>query len=252
MKKRTELEEVITRCVRSLRLEDVDALPEVGFLAEKLDLHEEDVRAALRNAVRRGEFVRDEEGRLILSDPPVIDDNDMFSFASSADLEGTELYTVVTGASVLPPSTGHRVNYVERLARRALGINSDEECLLIARTRLIEGEPRVLHRAFLDPKRFPTSFLKDHDFATDSLIQIYQKYGYSLKYRNTRLTARLPTREEEIALGCRLDEPLLEAKQELFAVDSSGRQQFIIEFLDAAYKRWSYRIEKRAFQERKR
>lgn len=248
----TEAENALRDYINSRQLEDGAVLPAVEALANELSVQEEELLAAIRSAERRGEIARDEEGRMFVHSPPVIADNDMFSFKSSAALEGTELYTAVISASVLPISAEERPDSVEQLARRSLSLASNDECALIYRIRSIEGEPRVIHRAFIDPKRFPPSFLHDHDFSTKSLVEIYQEYGYRITHRNTMLTAELPNQEELDIFRCSSQEPLLDAKQELFAQDPVSGQSFIIEFLHATYMRWSYRIENRTFRQRSR
>lgn len=180
---------------------------------------------------------------------------DAFSFTKSAEKLGQVWETTFEDHKVRTPleETGEgddTLVEVEKRAHTALGLEPGEKFIVIVRVRSHKGIPQVLQRVYLRPDNFPATFLDDHDFAHESLIQIYQKYGYQLTSRNSTLTARVANLYETIELKERNDldtiplgKPVLVTEQELFAVNPKTGAKFLLEYLEATYVDWSYRIE---------
>jgi DNA-binding GntR family transcriptional regulator len=179
-------------------------------------------------------------------------DHDAFSFARSAVSHGRPLKTdLISKASRLPLSDEeHPFFTVEQEAHRALGMSGNAEFLVIERARLLDGQPSAIHRVFLDPARFPEDFLIRHNFETDSLIEIYGRYGHKLLSRDTVLTARGTNTYEINLLQKRYRSEtrriVLDAEQQLHAADSTTRKPFVLEYLKASYlDDWKYEIKNR-------
>jgi len=122
-------------------------------------------------------------------------DHQGFSFTKSAQLHGEELVNrVVEKDRRLPFDENFDNLYyaLESAAQKALGLNEDSEFLVIGRLRLLSDTPCAIHRAYLNPRRFSKTFLEDHDFGTESLVEIYHQRGYKLLSRDTVVQARLP------------------------------------------------------------
>ncbi len=132
----------------------------------------------------------------------------------------------------------------ERRAQQALGLKKDDPFLVISRKRILSGKTRVIHRSFLDPAYFKRSFLADHDFAEQSLLDILESYGLRIRSRQTRIRAALPT-ECEMHIFQVHDEPVLSIEQSLFALHAETNKLITAEYLHATYCRWEYTIDDR-------
>jgi DNA-binding GntR family transcriptional regulator len=138
---------------------------------------------------------------------------------------------------------------MEKRAHQALGLSEQAPFIVIARLRLLHNEPRVIHRAYLDPDRFPKDFLGSHNFEKESLIHIYNQSGYEVTSRDTALTARFTNPYERTLFYTYHKDvsgrPILGSEQKLFAIDPKTRTPFVLEFLQASYLDWVYEIKNR-------
>jgi DNA-binding GntR family transcriptional regulator len=130
---------------------------------------------------------------------------------------------------------------VERRAQSSLGLLRTEPFYVIARLRILNDEPRVIERVFLNPAHFPIDFLSEHDFGTESLIHAYLSCGFDPILRETEVRARLAHDEEQRLLNMRA-EPILEAEQEMRAIRSDVATPVVFEFLHAVYRDWTFRM----------
>jgi DNA-binding GntR family transcriptional regulator len=203
--------------------------------------------------------MRDKDGWVVRS-RSVIGEHRGFSFAKSAKLRGRALLNdVLEAAQRLPlEDSNHPFYKVEQRVQEQLGLAATSPFLVIERVRLLEDRPDsdkkragALQRAYLDPARFPPDFLKRHKFEKESLIAIYEKYGYKLTTRDTLLTARLLSPYESNLLVQRYgsdsrDRAVLDAEQRLYALDPKTKEPFVLEFLKASYlEHWKYEIKNR-------
>ena len=133
---------------------------------------------------------------------------------------------------------------IERRAQRLLGLKSNEPFLVVARRRVLDGTPRVIHRSYLNPSHFPASFMTNHDFEKESLFDILEKYGLRIHSRETRIRAGLPTDAERDLLAIE-NEPVLNVEQSLQAFFPANGDIATAEYLHATYSRWEYIINDR-------
>ena len=244
-------EELLDRYIESRRLPKGARLPSPGALAVELALSEAEVLAALEAAANHSKVIRDQYGWVVLPDVP--GGHHPFSFSRSVELHDRKLETTVLESAVRKPIEDkyHPLCEVESAAAKALGVTEGSNILAIGRIRVVDGEPCVFHRAYLDPARFPQGFEKDHDFSRESLIDLYAQCGYKLLTRHTVLSARGPSPFEEGILVQRFHtslrwEAVLDAEQELWAEDPRDHKPFVLEFLKAAYRSgWKYAVKGR-------
>ena len=112
---------------------------------------------------------------------------------------------------------------------------------MIARLRLLDGIPRAIHRAYLNPALFPPTFLSDYDFVQGSLLDAYNHCGYRIESRRTTLRARMPSAEETATLQIG-SEPVLSASQVTQAVSLDDTSPVVLEVMEACYHDWDYEI----------
>lgn len=138
----------------------------------------------------------------------------------------------------------------ERLVQKTLELKAKEPFIVIVRLRIINDEPRVLHRTYLNPSHFPEEFLMLYNFAEKSLIDIYHEQGYDIIQRNSKIKARFPSEEEKklFKIG---DEPVLSNFQTLKAIkkatstEEDTREEITLECMYGVYLRWEFNIENR-------
>lgn len=176
--------------------------------------------------------------------PPAHQDD--YGFGSTArEVYGHKVANKLIEQSLRPPLPDGEAAAWERQAHRALGLRRNQPFIAIARVRILDGRPRVIHRSYLNPANFPASFLRDHDFESESLIRIYNESGYVIDRRDTVLRARYPTAEDRSILG--IDRvPIMEAEQDLYATHTATAARCVIEHLRVCYLDWEYRISNRS------
>lgn len=251
MNEHDSAELLIDRYIRENTLTEGSSLPSDDKLAKLLQCDLETVSEALTAAEKKQKVQRRPDGRMIVLSLPVLSDQDAFSFAESAKAHGEKLITQVLEKEIRLPlqDAEHSLYRMEQRAHQALGLGDKAPFIVIARFRLLHGEPRAIHRAYLDPDRFPQDFLQKHNLEEESLIHVYNQYGYDLNSRDTTLTARFTNPYERTLFYTYHKDvsgrPILDAEQKLFAIDPKTRKPFVLEFLQASYLDWKYEIKNR-------
>lgn len=235
--------------VKELILDDIQRVGNGAELdsdarfAERAGCSVPTVKRAMADLARRG-FVNRQRGRrtVSLERRAIISGSD-FSFSHSAKEHGAEIITHLIEKSCRLPSR-ISVTEVEMRAHRALGLKRDQPFFIVARRRVLDGSPRVIHRSYLNPSHYPPDFLARHDFEKQSLFDILETYGLRIHSRETRIRAVLPTDAESNLLA--IDkEPVLNVEQSLRAFYSASSKLVTAEYLHATYSRWEYVINDR-------
>jgi len=235
--------------VRDLILDD---LQKVGIgveldsdarFAERAGCSIPTVKRAMADLARRGFVERRRGRRTVSSDRRAIVSGSDFSFSHSAKEHGSEVITHLIEKSCRLPSQISATE-VEIRAQGALGLRRNQPFFVIARQRLLDGSPRVIHRSYLNPSHYPATFLARHDFEKQSLFDILETYGLRSHSRETRIRAVLPTKAECELLAIE-NEPVLNIEQTLRAFHAATGGLVIAEYLHATYSRWEYMINDR-------
>jgi len=113
--------------------------------------------------------------------------------------------------------------------------------VVIARRRILDGHPRVIHRSYLNPDHYSAGFLADHDFESESLLQLLEQHGLRVQSRDTVIRAAFPTESEQAMLEMGR-EPVLVVDQRLYAVSRRSGDIVVAEYLRATYRDWEYSI----------
>jgi UTRA domain len=197
-----------------------------------------------------------------------------FPFTASAERFDQPLFTEVLEKAIrLPSDDEHPFSHFEKKAQEELGLARNSPFMIICRVRLMGGEVKVFHRAYLNPKFFPENFLELHDFATVSLIDIYESYNLKPLSRDTTIKARcanlyeiaeikqayliriqwlkdhhhsdIEIRDAEKKLkAAEFPQIVLDAEQKLYVQGQNGK--FVLEYLQASYlEDWEYTIKNR-------
>ena len=244
VKKWQELVSLIQKRILEQPIKEGDRLPSDRQLAREFGCSLQPVLRAMESLARKG-IVQRRAGAatIVLSTPPFIDDLEYSFSRACTDTHGHALETRLIEKTRRLPLPGAN-EAVERRAQKALGLRIAEPFLVIARLRLLDNRPRVLHRVFLKPAHFPDSLLLDFDFVTDSLIDVYRGNGYQIEARHTTLRARWLRKEELLLFNCR-QQPVLESEQKTEAVRRTSGEIVALEYLHATYVDWDYQISNR-------
>jgi DNA-binding GntR family transcriptional regulator len=236
------------RLVQQLILDDISKrgkgaqLDSDANYAQRAECSVPTVKRAMADLERLGFVIRRRGRKTKSSERPAVVSGTEFSFSHSAKESGCELVTRLIEKSCRLPSRTS-IGDVEMRAHRALGLKRDESFFVISRRRDLNDTPRVIHRSYLNPSHYPPTFLADHDFENESLLEILEKYGLRINGRETRVRAGLPT-ETECELLSIENEPVLNVEQSLYATSPNGRL-VTAEYLHATYSRWEYVISDR-------
>ena len=174
------------------------------------------------------------------------------SFSFTASASGRQLTTDLIEAAIRSPMDDqlHTSYQVERRVHDALRLEAGSPFIVIRRLRLIDGHPGAFQDVYLNPSFFPNDFVTRHNFQSESLIKIYESYGYHPRSRDTRLVARFANIYEINTLrkyGDLDTRAVLDAEQRLYG-DSPGddKPSMVIEFMKASYlDNWRYQIKGR-------
>ena len=266
VKRWQEVEAHILGRIASGDLPEGALLPADQKIAKKLKCSLQPVLRAMHHLAQRGVLDRRRGARSrVLWAPPAfaegppglaadqrgrspeqrLSDSLEFGFTyNSTQVFGSRLTTRLLEVTQRLPAPGPE-GLAEGRAQRALSLGRQEPFYVIARLRILDDVPRVIHRAYLNPAHVPDGMIGDFDLANVSLLALYQEWGFSIEGRHTVLRARLPSPEERRLFRIVETEPILEAEQELQARRVSSGEVVTIEFLRASYLRWEYRIENR-------
>jgi DNA-binding GntR family transcriptional regulator len=249
--------EQIVRYISERRLGEGAPLPSDRKLAQELSCSISLLMRAMAELVKKGMVVRRAGAATrVITQPPLADDHELSFRYSATETFGSRLRNEIVEVRLRPP---HPDVPHEQGARKALGLGHGEAMIVIARRRVLEDTPRALHRAYLNPAHFPPTFLSDHDFDKESLIELYNAEGYQIVGRNTTLRARYASAEEQASLRIGRD-PVLDAEQELLALrigsgkaaappGAAGAQDAVltIEYMQACYVNWDYHVANRRY-----
>ncbi len=238
----TPVEVLLDRFVDNESLAPGEPLPPVGELAAALGQTEYAIQEALQAAAKRGKLDLTADGCATVALPAVTDGVQLFSFSASAAQQQERLVTALLEPPALRlplADEDHPLYPLEQRAQSGLGLTVEQPFIAIVRVRHLHGRPQVFHRVYLDPARFPQGFVGAHDFAAESLIDIYGRYGYRLHSRDTVLHARLTNLYEDITLGQMGQSPhsraVLHAEQRFFASSDDTPEPFVLEYMQATY-----------------
>ena len=248
MAKWQDVETFILQYLRTHNLGDGGKLPPdrdmLTLVRQAIPCSLQPLIRAMDELARKGILQRTPgSGTTVVSSPPLIDAHE-FSFSHAAtETYGAKLVTEVFEQTRRLPLPGDmRTN--ERKAQKVLGLKYNQAFYVIARKRILDGRPRAIHRSYLNPAHFPDNLLWQYDFAKVSLIAVFNVYDYRIETRRTTLRARFPTDDEMAILGIGR-EPILEAEQQLDAVQCKTGKLICIEYMRAAYVNWQYKISNR-------
>lgn len=232
----------ILEFIADQELSDGDILPSDRELAEQFACSLQPVLRAMRELDRAGHVERRRGARTVVRFPSALVDASDFSFRQSAvQVSDQMLENRILELTCRLPNSREPDRVPELAAQEALSLRRSDPFFVIARLRLLEGRPRAIHRAYVSPACVSASFLADYDFARDSLIDIYEREGYRVVSRDTTLRARLPSSSEERVFGIK-QIPVLESRQRLFSTSIETGETVVLEYLDACYVDWEYRI----------
>lgn len=235
--------------VLELILDDVQRLGNGAELdsdatfAERAGCSVPTVKRAMAELARRGFVDRRKGQRTLASERSAVVSGSDFSFSRSAKEHGAEIVTNLIEKSCRLPSRTSAAG-VEMRAQKALGLNRSQPFFIVARRRILDGSPRVIHRSYLNPSHYPAAFLAKHDFEAQSLFDILEMYGLRIHSRETRIRAVLPTDAERDLLAIE-NEPVLSVEQSLRAFCSASDRLVTAEYLHATYSHWEYVINDR-------
>ena len=241
---------IIYRYISDHCLNEGEQLPDPKYLAALYGHKVTAVESALEVACQAGILVRSPVGGFVVRSIPK--EQAWLSFSHSAALHGKRIdKTTVREAKLrlplLDPDDPITTGF-EKEAHRTLGLEEGEPFIVISRIRLLGGSdsdaPRVIHRVYLDPKRFPISFLSDHDFALESIVRIYNHHGYVIRRRMDRARARLACPSERIDLEINLSDPVLDVAQHTVATAQDDQTPFVLEYLRATYWNLTFEFER--------
>jgi DNA-binding GntR family transcriptional regulator len=242
MNDKTPVEVLLDRFVDKKSLAPGALLPPIAELARELKRSEQAIRDAIQSAAKKGKLELTADGGAVVALPAVKDGAQLFSFSVSAAQSHERLVTSLVEPPVLRlplADEDHPLYLIEQRAQSGLDLARGRPFIVIFRVRHLHGRPQVFHRVYLDPARFPAAFLDAHDFASESLIDIYGRYGYRLQSRDTVLHARLANLYESAMLGKLGQEPhsqaVLHAEQRFFATSDERPEPFPLEYMQATY-----------------
>ncbi len=234
----------ILEYIDNYKLKPGDELPSDREFKEMFGCSLQPVIRAMGFLADRGQIQRRAGAKTTFLDrQPLLADIQTYSFSFKAtEVYGCKLQTKLLEISCRLPQASEEVD--ERATHKALGLKRNQPFYVISRLRYLDGEPRAIHRSYLNPDHFPSTFLTAHEFDRVSLIGLFDHYGYQIESRETKLRARFPTNAEKGWLQIN-QEPVLSAEQILTARPSDGEQPVILEAMYACYVKWEYVISNR-------
>ena len=237
---------LVMKFIRDQSLQEGATLPSEESIAASIDCQADEVTNGLREAESRGKLQYHPDGQFTVMPRHAHQDTEAFSFSATARKYHDSLETRVTETSIRLPHDDHPYSENENRAHAALKLGDGDPFIVIERVRLIHGEAHVIHRSYLNPKRFPKTFLDDHDFSQESLIHTYHE-KFTLLSRDTVLHARKVFNPEIVLLnnnGLRNinDAAVLDVRQKLYAEDDTSNDRFVLEYMQATWVGFDYEI----------
>ncbi len=243
MQKWEAAKESILDYIKQHKLKPGDKLLSDKKLMEEINCKKQTFIRAMQFLAEHGQIRRQRGSKTIyLARQPVLANKQDYSFSLKAtQVYNNKLETQLLELSSRMPQNSDEVN--EKAAHKALGLKRNEPFIVISRLRRLDCIPRVIHRSFLNPMLFPSSFLIDHDFEKISLINTFDDYGYKLVNRETKLQARNLTEAEISILKCE-QMPILSSEQIITARTKDGTL-VVLEVMFGCYVDWVYLISNR-------
>ncbi len=243
MQKWEKAKESILDYIEQNNLKPGDKLIKDDELMEKINCRKQTFIRAMQFLADHGQVRRQRGSKTIyLARQPVLADKQDYSFSLKANqVYNNKLETQILELSSRMPQYSDEVD--EKTAHKTLGLKRNEPFIVISRLRRLDDIPRVIHRSFLNPTLFPSSFLTDHDFEKISLINIFDQYGYKLVNRETKLQARSLTKTEISIMKCE-QKPILASEQVLTARTKNDKL-VVLEMMFGCYVDWVYSISNR-------
>lgn len=244
MKGTTSVEGLIHRYISDHGLGEGAQLPSQTELVALFGCDAKALAGGLEAALRRGVIAKGPQGDWVVESPLVVSDQESLSFTRSALLHGEQMTTSLHEAALRYPRDDADDPFttdLESRAHEALGLADGEPFIVITRYRSLhsgshEVDPMVIHRTFLDPKRFPATFLKNHDFERESMVEdVYKRYGYTIEQRLDAMRARTASPAERADLKIGLGQPVLDLEQRSMARGPDGAEPILLEYLRATY-----------------
>jgi DNA-binding GntR family transcriptional regulator len=246
-------ETLIYRYIGDHGLRDGEYLPAPEQLAAALDLKLPDIESALDAAFRSGALIPGSTGGWSVKSLQAMPVRRWSSFSHSAALQGKQVKTTLSEVRLRLPRIDQEdpiATGFDKAAHEALDLKDGEPFIVISRVRSLSSaggnDPRAIHRAYLDPKRFPKNFLDEgvHDFTQESLMQIYHDCGYSIRGRTDSVRARLACPAERSELKIELREPVLDLEQRTIVTAQDSEVPFVLEYLSATYWNLTFEFER--------
>jgi DNA-binding GntR family transcriptional regulator len=241
----------IYRFISDHNLTDGDTLPELDRIAASTGSDATAIKLGLDVACRSGVVQCVTDGQYSVRSLSAIPGQEWLSFSHSATTHGEEVSTIILEASRRLPKVDPEdpiATEFDRDAHAALGLNEGEAFIVISRVRLLSSpagnDPRVVHRSYLNPHRFPDTFVDDHDFANESLVGLYNAHGFMIGRRYAAARARLACPAERSALGIELRQPVLDLAQRTLATTDEKKTPFVLEYLRATYWNLTFDFER--------
>lgn len=237
------VEVLIHRYIRHHELGKGAQLPSQADLAAACRCDEQALVAGLESALGRGVITRGPQGSWVVQSPLVMRDQESLSLSNSArehdEILERSLREVALREPIDDPDDPFTVD-LERRAHAVLGLGEGEPFIVINRLHFFQRDgkdldPRVIHRLFLDPKRFASTFLDDHDFSKESMIDIYNRNGYIIAERPNAIRSRAASTPERIDLRMELGAPVLDLEQRTNAYQLDDSTPILLEYLRATY-----------------
>ena len=237
-----QAQQYLFKQIKEKKLKPGDELPSDKVIANALDFSIQPVIRAMNDLALKGVIARSSGAPTRLKSAlPEINDQQLSFIHSSRSQHGTlpETRVIEMACRVPQKSSAH-----EMKAIKELGLTARQSFYALTRVRSFDGIPRVIHRAYLNPEHFGEDFFARHNFECESLIEIYNQAGYEILSRETVLTARYATEQEQAIFKIE-KQPVLASEQTLIALAPATGESFVLEYLAATYLDWEYRIDNR-------
>ncbi len=239
-----QVQQLVLDYIRDSNMEIGSSLPSDKEFVKLSGYSLQPVIRAMNDLVQKGVVTRFSGASTKLRSRLPEADDQQFGFGYTAKSQyDAEPETRVIEMAHRTPGNDSDCQY-EMRAAKALGLNAKKKFLALTRVRSFEGIAKVIHRTYVSPEIFGDDYLVKHNFEKESLISIYNGYGYKVDSRETTISARYATKQEQAIFKIE-KKPILAVEQTLMAVHSSSSELFCIEYLAATYLDWEYRITNR-------
>lgn len=157
------------------------------------------------------------------------------------DEKNNNIFTELIGASVRRSHVSeHPLFSSEQDALHKLNLQPEDRMLVITRAEKFQAQTIGLQHSYLDPSKFPGNFLDRHNFAEESLPDIYCQYGYLVGSYDYTMYARTVNVYETSLLIQRYRtlshiRVVLDVERVLWAASKETGERFVLEFFKGSY-----------------